>query len=157
MAQSCPILCDPMDCSMPGFLKNINTVYIAYNGLPWWLSDKEPACQCRRCRFNSRVRKFPWRRKWQPTPLFLPGAFRGQRSLVGYSPRDHKELDTTEHLCTCTRAHTHTIINKKKKSATLKKVQLTVNFYFIKEFNSMVKTKSLADYSPWGHKRVRHD
>ena len=41
------------------------------------------------------------RRKWQPTPVFLPGKFHGQRSLVGYSPWDHRELDMTEH------AHTH--------------------------------------------------
>ena len=38
----------------------------------------------------------PWRRKWQPTPVFLPGKFHGYRSLVGYSPWGHKELDTTE-------------------------------------------------------------
>ena len=40
----------------------------------------------------------PWRRKWQPTPVFLPGESHGQRSLVGYSPRDRKESDTTERL-----------------------------------------------------------
>ena len=39
---------------------------------------------------------FPWRRKWQPTPVFSPGKFHGQRSLVGYSPWGHKESDTTE-------------------------------------------------------------
>ena len=38
----------------------------------------------------------PW--KWQPTPVFLPGEFHGQRSLVGYSPWDRKDLDTTERL-----------------------------------------------------------
>ena len=37
----------------------------------------------------------PWRRKWQPTPVFFPGKSLGQRSLVGYSTRGHKELDTT--------------------------------------------------------------
>ena len=42
------------------------------------------------------VRKIPWRRKWQPTPIHLPGKSHGQRSLVDYSPWDHKELDTTE-------------------------------------------------------------
>ena len=42
------------------------------------------------------VRKIRWRRKWQPTPVFLPGESHGQRSLVGYSPQGHKELDTTE-------------------------------------------------------------
>ena len=40
----------------------------------------------------------PWRRKWQPTPVFLPGEFYGQRSLVGYSPWGCKELDMTERL-----------------------------------------------------------
>ena len=39
----------------------------------------------------------PWRRKWQPAPLFLPGKPYGQRSLMGYSPWDHKESDATEH------------------------------------------------------------
>ena len=41
---------------------------------------------------------FWWRRKWQSTPVFLPGESHGWRSLVGYSPWDHKELDTTEQL-----------------------------------------------------------
>ena len=40
----------------------------------------------------------PWRRKWQPTPVFLPGEPHGQRSLAGYSPRGRKESDTTEQL-----------------------------------------------------------
>ena len=42
--------------------------------------------------------RFPWRRKWQPIPVFLPGESHGQRSLVGYSPRGCKESDTTEQL-----------------------------------------------------------
>ena len=56
-----------------------------------WHSDKEHAYQCRkfkRCRLNLQMRKIPWRRKWQPTPIFLPGKFHG---LVGYSPWGHKE------------------------------------------------------------------
>ena len=40
----------------------------------------------------------PWRKAWQPTPVFLPGEFHGQRSLDGYSPWGHKVLDTTEKL-----------------------------------------------------------
>ena len=44
-----------------------------------------------------RVRKIPWRRKWHPTPIFLPGKFHEPRSLVGYSPRNHKVSDLTEH------------------------------------------------------------
>ena len=46
------------------------------------------------------VGKIPWRRKWQPTPAFMPGKFYGQRSLVGYSPWGCKELDMTEHAHT---------------------------------------------------------
>ena len=53
--------------------------------LPRWLSGKESACQCRRIELNPWVRKIPWSRKWQPTPVFLPGKFHGQGSLVGYS------------------------------------------------------------------------
>ena len=44
-------------------------------GLPWWLSGKESACQSRRHGFNPWVRKIPGRRKWQPTPVFLPAEF----------------------------------------------------------------------------------
>ena len=53
------------------------------SGLPWWFSGKEPACQCRRCAFNPWVGKIPWRRKWQLTPVFLPGKSHGQRSSAG--------------------------------------------------------------------------
>ena len=41
--------------------------------LPWGLSGKESTCQRRRCGLDPWVRKIPWRRKWQPTPVFLPG------------------------------------------------------------------------------------
>ena len=44
------------------------------------------------------VKKIPWRRKWQPTPVFLPGKSHGQRSLAGYSPWSQKELNMTEHM-----------------------------------------------------------
>ena len=47
--------------------------------------------------------KVPWRTKWQPTPVFLPGKSHGQRSLAGYSPWDCKELDRSKHACTQTR------------------------------------------------------
>ena len=51
--------------------------------------------QCGRLRFDPWVGKIPWRRKWQPTPVFLPGESHGQRSLVGYSPWGCQESDTT--------------------------------------------------------------
>ena len=47
---------------------------------------------------QSGSRKIPWKKKWQPTSVFLPGEFHRQKSLVGYSPRDRKELDMTEQL-----------------------------------------------------------
>ena len=71
--------------------------------LPSWCSGKESACQCRRHKrpgFNPWVRKIPWNREWQPSPVFLPGKFHGQRSLAGPSPRGHKESDTIEHAQT---------------------------------------------------------
>ena len=62
----------------------------------WWRT----ACQCGRCKrcgFDPWVGKIPWRREWQPVPVFLPGKSHGQRSLVGHSLWDHKESDMTEH------------------------------------------------------------
>ena len=66
-------------------------------GLPRWLSNKESACQRRRhrrCGFSPWVGRGPWRRKWQPTPVFLPGKSHGQRrqrSLAAYSSWGPKE------------------------------------------------------------------
>ena len=65
-------------------------------GFEMYSDDKSVSLQCRRPRFNPWVGKMPWRKKWQPTPVLLLGKSHGQRSLVGYSPRGHKELDTTE-------------------------------------------------------------
>ena len=75
-------------------------------GFPGGASGKEPTCQCRRhrrCGFSACVGKIPWRRAWQPTPVFLPGESHGQRSLAGYSPWGHKESDRTD-----VTSHTHT-------------------------------------------------
>ena len=84
----------------------------AVHGIPKsqkWLSNsqgKEPACQCRRHKrhgFNPWIGKIPWRRAWQPTPVFLPGEANEQRSLVGCRPWGCKESDTTEET-----EHAHT-------------------------------------------------
>ena len=56
--------------------------------------NKESSCQRRKHKrhgFDPWVRKLPWTREWKPTPVFLPGEFHGQRSLVGYSPWGGKE------------------------------------------------------------------
>ena len=58
-------------------------------GLPGGTSGKDPACQCRRCKrrgFDPWIGKIPRRKKWKPTPVFLPGESHGQSSLEGYSP-----------------------------------------------------------------------
>ena len=70
-------------------------------GFPGGPSGRVSTCQSRRwkrCGFSPWFRKIPWRRKWHPTPGFLPGKSHGQRSLVGYSPWGRKESDTTERL-----------------------------------------------------------
>jgi len=58
-------------------------------GLPWWLSSKESACNAGVVRDAGSIPgsgRFPWRRKWHPTPVFLPGNPHGQRSPAGYHP-----------------------------------------------------------------------
>ena len=62
-------------------------------GLPWCLSGNKPTCDIGDPGSIPGVRKIPWRRKWQPTLVSLPGKSHGQRSLVGCSPWGHKELD----------------------------------------------------------------
>ena len=62
-------------------------------------SGKEPACQCRRSkiyRLETWVGKIPWKRKLQPTPVFLPGESHGQGNLSDYSPWGRKEKNMTE-------------------------------------------------------------
>ena len=61
-------------------------------GLPRWFSGQGSASPCRRNRFDPWVREIPWRRQWQPTPVFLPGKSHGQRSLEGYSPWGHERV-----------------------------------------------------------------
>ena len=63
-------------------------ICMSYVGLPKWLSDKESTCNARAAGDVSSVpeqRRLPRRRKWQPTPVFLPGKSHGQRNLTGYS------------------------------------------------------------------------
>ena len=68
---------------------------IHYKGFPGDVSGKEPTCQCRRHK-EMWVKKIPWRKAWQHTPVFLPRESHGQRNLVGYSLCSLKESGTTE-------------------------------------------------------------
>ena len=79
-----------------------------YERLPRWLSGKKnPLTSARRCKRGGRIdpwaETIPWRRAWQPPPLFLPGESHGQRSLRGYSPWGCKETGVTE----CARMRVH--------------------------------------------------
>ena len=79
---------------MRGWLTRVKWVFCLL------LSDNESACQCRRHRrhrFDPWVGKILWRRKWQPTPVFLPGKFHGQRHLAGCSSWGYSKSDTVEH------------------------------------------------------------
>ena len=60
--------------------------------------DKESTCDAGNLGLIPGSGRFPWRKEWQPTPVFLPGEFPGQRSLAGHRPWDHKELVITERL-----------------------------------------------------------
>jgi len=73
------------------------------SGFPSGASGKVSACQCRRCKrhgFSPWIGKIPWRRKWQPTPVFLPGKSHGQEEPGGLWSRTCKETDMTEWLST---------------------------------------------------------
>ena len=78
-----------------------NDTFLAFLTSQVVLVVKKPsanAVDARDTGFDPWVGKIPWRRKWHPTPGFLPEESHGQRSLAGYSPWGHKELDTIEHL-----------------------------------------------------------
>ena len=80
----------------------ISEHYFSFLELPRWCSGKESTCQCpcKRQDFDPWVGKIPWSRKWQPTPVFLPGKSHEQWRLASYSLRGHRESDTTEQLST---------------------------------------------------------
>ena len=83
-----------------------------FSGFPWWLSNKESACRCRRLGFDPWFGKIPWRRAWLPTPAFLPGKPHGKRSLKSCSSRGCKEWDMT-----------HWLNNNNKQTASIRKLE----------------------------------
>ena len=92
-------------CTLFIFLKVQEAHFWRSYSVPGDASGKESACQCRshkRPGFNPWVGKSPWRRRWQPTPVFWPGESHGQRSLAGYSPRDRRVRHdwASEHITT---------------------------------------------------------
>ena len=82
--------------------------------LPWWLSGEESG----RHGFDPWVRNIPWRRKWQPTPVFLPGKSHGQRSLAGYSPWGHKSQTQLSNETTTTTRVTYSTFSRGNAPST---------------------------------------
>ena len=83
------VCCSPWGCKELDMTEQLNWTDIIYRGFSGGTSGKEPTYQYRKCKrleFDPWVRKIPWRRKWQPIPIFLPGKSHGLRSLAGYSP-----------------------------------------------------------------------
>ena len=99
-----------------------------------------PATQKSR-RFDPWLRKIPWGRKWQPTPVFLPGKPQGKRNLVGYSPKGPKELDMTEWLSTCA-------LEKWLKNSVFLSTQLyfDLSFVYYSKYDTYLE-KAMATHS----------
>ena len=86
----------PMKC----LKRSCGVVLLSAMDFPGGSDGKESAYNAGDPGFNPWVGKISWRRKWQPTPVFLSGKSHGRRSLVGYSPWGRKESDTEWlHLC----------------------------------------------------------
>ena len=87
-------------CPPPGYLPNSEikpmssalAVSFFTTGLPWWLRQWSVCLQWGRTGFNPWVGKIPWRRKWQPTPVFLPGNSQEWRNLVGYKSMESQRV-----------------------------------------------------------------
>ena len=100
--------------------ETLQSIYIQYWASKIALVVKNPLASAgdgrdKNC-WVSGLGKSPGGRAWQPTPVFLPGESRGQRSLVGYSPWGRKELDTTEQAaCTCQFVNDQTGLSSKDK------------------------------------------
>ena len=82
-------------CLGPQVIKDRAKIWIQFSPVA---QTVKICLQCRRPGFNPQVEMMPWRREWQPTPVFLPGEFHEQRNLAGHSPWGRKELDTTDRL-----------------------------------------------------------
>ena len=118
---------------------SLNTTVLGFTG---GVSHEQPACQCRRRkrhRFNPWVRKIPWRRARQPTPVFLSGEPHGQSSLAGYGPQGHKQLETTE------ATWHHCIMIGQQKNTTILYHQ---NYQLIKNLSSLFKSRCISEL-PW--------
>ena len=97
-----PLVISPALAFMSPFPSSSSFIYLLLIWLIWGFpggsNSKETACYAEDLGLIPESGRFPWIREWQPTPVFLPGEFHLQRSLVGFSPWSHKESDMTEQL-----------------------------------------------------------
>ena len=105
-------------------------------GFPGGSDGKESACNAGD---PDLIQKIPWRREWQPTPVFLPREFHGQRSLAGYSTWGHKELDTTEWLALSLSLQTSDLSVLQKCIVSFSKGSLLWAFIFLWRFPCICK------------------
>ena len=117
-----------------------------HGGLTKWLSDKESICLCRRCQFNPWVGKILWKRKWQPTPVFLPGKSHKQRSLERLQSMGSQRVSHTH-------THIHTNLYLKNLCFNLRKVDFQFGMVSVME-SSMepLKRFSGGDSESWNGK-----
>ena len=129
----------------PACLSHFTSCCPLPSGLPWWL---KPVClQCGRPGFDPWVGKIPWRRKWQPTPVFLPGESHGQRSRLHGAG---KESDTTEQL-----THTATLFTCHHSCPPLSR-PLVVSFYFDSFKKKKISCVTVAPLLPGASSRALH-
>ena len=88
------------ELDMTEWLNWIELNWTVSDGIPRWLSGKNPPTNAADMGSVPRWGKLSWKRKWQPTPISLLGKSQGQWSLAGYRSWGHKELDRTERACT---------------------------------------------------------
>ena len=109
---NCTMLCGRLDgrrvwdrmgtgiCMTKSLCAAPETITLLISYTPKWASPvaQQVCLQCRK-QVQSLGREGPWRRAWQPTPVFLPGEYHGQRSLAGYSPQGHRLQRLSTHAC----------------------------------------------------------
>ena len=124
------ILCCPFSFCLQSFS--------AFLGFPGGSDGKESACKVGDVGLNLGLGRFPWRRKWQPPPVFLTRKFHGQRSLEGYSPCGRKELDTTQQLSTHEKIHAKLQFCARKWLSYIKKIEKELAKYRTETYSNSV-------------------
>ena len=115
-----------------------------------WCSGKESAHPCRRLRshrFDPWDRKIPWRRKWQPTPVFLPGKSHRQRSLVGCSPGSQRVGHDWEHSMRG--------LGRRKRNLENWRPDIIAKVFSIKPRKSWRQNKRIKTFMYFGEKMIQ--